>query len=76
MDRASAAEAVDWGSISGRVKPKTKKKLVFTVSPLDVQQLQGQCEAFAVCGGLVAALLEDRKVPSLSFDQGNMVNKM
>ena len=25
MDRASATDAVDWGSIPGRVKPKTIK---------------------------------------------------
>ena len=48
-DRASATEAIDSGSISGWVKPKTKK-LVFTASLLDVQQLKGQCEASAVCG--------------------------
>ena len=36
VDRASAAEAVDSGSISCRVKPKTIKKK--------------QCEASTVCG--------------------------
>ena len=49
VDRASATEAVDTGSIPGRVKPKTIK-LVFTASLLDVQQLKGQCEASIVCG--------------------------
>ena len=49
MDRASATEAVDSGSIPGRVQPKTIK-LGFTASLLDVQQLKGQCEASAVCG--------------------------
>ena len=49
MDRASATETVDSGSILGRVKPKTIK-LVFTLSLLDVQQLKGQCEASTVCG--------------------------
>ena len=28
VDRASVTEAVDLGSIPGRVKPKTKKKLI------------------------------------------------
>ena len=35
VDRASASETVDSGSILGRVKPK---KLLFTASLLDVQQ--------------------------------------
>ena len=38
VDRAT--EAVDSGSILGRVKPKTKK-LAFTTSLLNVQQLKG-----------------------------------
>ena len=49
MDRASATEAVDSGSIPGRVKPTTVK-LVLTASLLDVQQLKGECKASAVCG--------------------------
>ena len=53
VDRASATEAVDSGSIPGRITQT--KKLVFTASLLDVQQLKGQCEAPAVCGRLVAA---------------------
>ena len=36
VDRASASEAVDSGSIPSRVKPMTLK-LVFTASLLDVQ---------------------------------------
>ena len=32
VDRACATEAVDSGSIPGRVRPKTIKKLVFTAS--------------------------------------------
>ena len=49
MDRASAAEAVDSGSIPGRVKQDYKKLLV-TVSLLAVLQLEGQCGASALCG--------------------------
>ena len=49
VDKASATEAVDTGSIPGRVKPKTIK-LVFTAFLLDVQQSKGLCEASAVCG--------------------------
>ena len=52
--RASATEAVDTGSIPGRVKPKTVK-LVFTAFLLDVQQSKGLCESSAVCGRQVAA---------------------
>ena len=55
VDGASAAEMVDSGSITGRVKPKTIKKLVFKAFLLDVQQLNGQCEAFSVCGKQVVA---------------------
>ena len=49
VDKASATETVDSGSIPRRVKPKTIK-LAFTASLLDVQQLKGQCVASAVCG--------------------------
>ena len=38
VDRASAAETADMGSIPGRLKPKYIKKLVFSTSLLDVQQ--------------------------------------
>ena len=48
-DRASATASVDSGSIPGWVKLKTKK-LIFTTSLLDVQQLKGQREASTVCG--------------------------
>ena len=51
VDRASASEKVDPGSISGRVKPKTIK-FVFTASLLDAQQLKGQCEASTTGGQL------------------------
>ena len=54
VDRASATETVDSSSIPGRVKPKTKKIGIHSFL-LDVQQLKGQYEAFAVCGGQVAA---------------------
>ena len=67
MDRASATEAIDVGSIPGRVKPKTIKTLVFT--------LKGPFEASAVSGRQVAAWLEDQKVPSLSPGLGNFVIK-
>ena len=60
MDRASATEAVDTGSIPGRVKPKTNE-LVSTASLLDVQQLKGQCEASTMGGRQVAAWLEVQK---------------
>ena len=76
VERASATKAVDSGSIPNRVKPKTIKTLVFTASLFDVLQLNGQCEASAVCGRQVGARLEDRKIPSLSPGQGNLANKM
>ena len=80
MDRASASETVDSGSIPPRVKPKTIKKSVFTATLLDVQQLKGQCEASTMCGidrwAGVTAWLDGRKVLSLSPGQGNLVNKM
>ena len=60
MDRASATEAVDTGSIPGRVKPKTIK-LVFTAFLLDVQQSKGLCEASAVCGRQVGRWQLDLK---------------
>ena len=40
VDRASATEAVDLGSIPGWVKPKTIKIGIFTASWLDVEQLK------------------------------------
>ena len=60
MDRASATEAVDSGSIPGRVIPKTIK-IGFTASLLDVQQLKGQYEASAVCGRQVGRWQLDSK---------------
>ena len=60
VDRASATDSVDSGSIPGRVKPKTLK-LVFTASLLDVQQLKGQCKASAVCGRQVGRWQLDSK---------------
>ena len=68
MDRASATEAVDLGSIPGRVKPKTIK-VVFTASLLDVQQLKEQCEASSVCGRQVGRWLLE--VPSLYRKRNN-----
>ena len=81
VDRASATETVDSGSFSGRVKPKTLKKLVFTAFLLDIQQLKGQYQASTAGGrqvgtGQVAAWPENRKVPSLSPGKGNLMNKM
>ena len=46
VDRASATETVDTGSIPSRVKPK---KLVFAAFLPDNQQLKGQCEASIMC---------------------------
>ena len=60
MDRASATEAVDSGSISGRVKPKITK-LVLTASLLDILQLKGQYEASAECGRQVGMWQLDPK---------------
>ena len=47
VDRASATEMVDLGSIPGRVKPKLEK-LIFTASLHDVQKLKERCEASIV----------------------------
>ena len=47
MDKASATETVDLGSLTSLVKPKTAK-LVFIASLLNVQQLKGQGETFTV----------------------------
>ena len=60
VDGASAAEAVDLGSIPGRVKPKTIKIGIHSFL-LDVQQLKGQCEASAVCGRQVGRWQLDSK---------------
>ena len=61
VDRVSATETVDSGSIPGRVKPKTKK-LILTAFLLDVQQLKGQCEASTVCGKQVDRWQLDWKI--------------
>ena len=60
VDRASATETVDSGSIPGRVKPRTVK-FVFTASLLDVQQLKGQCEASTAYGRQVGRWQLDLK---------------
>ena len=60
IQRASATETVDTGSIPGLVKPRLQK-LLFTSSLLDVQQLKGQCEASSVCGRLVGRWQLDSK---------------
>ena len=49
VDGASATEAVDSGSIRGRVKPKTIKIGIYSF-PVDVQHSKRQCEASVVCG--------------------------
>ena len=58
MDRASATEAVDSGSILDRVN-QSLQELVFTTSLLDVQQLKGQGEASFECGRQVGRRLLD-----------------
>ena len=55
LDRASATETGDAGSIPGQIKP------VFTSYLLDVQQLKGQCEASIVCGRQVGRWQLDSK---------------
>ena len=49
MDKASAINAVDSGSIPSPVKPNTIKIGIHSFL-LDVQQLKGQYEASAECG--------------------------
>ena len=53
MNRASATEVVDVGSIPGSVKPKTIKIGIHSFLE-HVQQLKGQCEASAMCDRQVA----------------------
>ena len=60
VDRASATEAVDSGSIPGRVKPKTVTIGIHSFM-LDVQQLKGQCEASIVCGRQIGRWQLDSK---------------
>ena len=52
VNRTSATELINSGSIPGRVKAKTIK---IAASLLDVQDWKGQCETFTVCGRQVAA---------------------
>ena len=78
VDRASATETVDLGSIPGRVKPKTIKIGIHSF-PAWRSAITGTVWSFHrvwYTYGQVAAWLEDRKVPSLSPGQGNLVNKM
>ena len=66
MDRASATETVDSGSIPGLVKPKTIK-MKFIASLLDVQQLKGHCEASTVCSRQVDMWQLDLKTEKTFF---------
>ena len=71
VDRASAIETVDLGSIPDRIKPQTIQISIHCFL-LDVQ-LKGQLEASTVCGGQVGRWLlysQDQKVPSLPCAQG------
>ena len=61
MDRASATETVDTGSIPGRFKPKTIKIRIHSFL-LDVQQLKGQYEASIVCGRQMGRWQLDSKI--------------
>ena len=80
MDRVSATETVDLGSISGRVKLKIIKIGIHSFHAWR-SAMKWQCEASSVCGRQVGteqveAWLEDWKVLSLSSGQGNLVNKL
>ena len=68
VDKASAIETADLGSIPGRVKSQ--------LSCLTFTNKKQNCESSTVCVRQVAACLEDRKVPSLSPDQGNFKSKL
>ena len=70
VDKASATETVNYGSIPFRVKPKTIKIDIHSFQ-VYVQRLKGQCEALTVCGGQDGGQLPvlKRKVPSLSTGQ-------
>ena len=50
MDRGPNAEMVNSSSITGWVKPKIEKKLLFAAFLHDDQQLKGQCEASTLYG--------------------------
>ena len=60
VDRASATETVDSGSITGRVKLKTIK-IDIQSFPAWRSALKGQCEASTVCGRLVGRRQLDSK---------------
>ena len=60
VDRASATETVDLGSIPVGSNQKLSK-LVIIASLLDVQQLKEQCEASTVCGREVGRWQLDSK---------------
>ena len=64
VDTEFATETVDSGSIPGWVKPKTTEIGIHSF-PAWRLAIKKQCEAAAVCGGQVAAWLEDWKIPSL-----------
>ena len=51
MDKASAADTVDLGSITGLVKPKLENNLYsHPASQLNIFTKNGQYEVFTVCG--------------------------
>ena len=68
----SVTEAVNSGSIPGRVKPKTIKIGIHSFL-LDIQQLKGQCEAPTVCGRKWAGGNLTRRL-KVSPGQGNKRN--
>ena len=78
VDRASATEAVDSGSIPGRIKSKTIKIGIYSFPAWRsaLKETVWSLRRVWWTVGQVAAWLEDRKVPSLSPGQGNLVNKM
>ena len=77
VDRGAAAETADSGSIPVRIKAKTIK-MVFAASLFDVQPLKGQYGALPCVVGRWAggSLTQRPKGPTLSLDQGNLMNKM
>ena len=51
MDKASAADTVDLGSITGLVKPKLENNLYsHPASRLNTFTKNGQCQVFTMCG--------------------------
>ena len=75
VDRASATETVHLGSIPGRVKPKTIKNSIYSF-PAWRSAIKKDSVKPPRTGGQVAAWLRNRKVPSLSPDQGKFANKI